>query len=266
MLLQSLNEYKRLIQLSSQLDRDNLDCYKVGNYCDILDENNNWCVGEIIDRENDKLTILFEGSSSIHYKALLLRDNKFDHLRKHTNGYSDIKISAFIEFSFRIDEIYDFKIFSKEILKSFKILFSKIYPKVNLFIDSFSNLNLFSSAFNITQNLRGKTFYKINYFMTNPFIDHRIIKCVSNVVEIIYNYLEIIVYYLKIYKENIKYTQILVEHPKLFLVDKMCSMIASLHEILITLKRIFGRDNRINYFFKVNNYTYLNLYNSFYIY
>ena len=125
--------------------------------------------------------------------------------------------------------------------------------KDNSIISESSNyLSIFANSLDITQNLRGKAFFKLDYFMTNPFNNHNVKEMVGEVVDIIYDYLEIILMYFKFYKDNIRYTEIIRKYPDLFLKDKMCATMSSLYEIMITLKRIFGRDERVNYFFKVN--------------
>jgi len=247
------NEYDRLEKLASEIKKTNLDNYKIGNYCDALDETKNWCVGEIIDRQNDQLKVHFEGWSSKHDIPVFLgKVKKTDHFRKFTKGYSGQKNTAFRTLTFSKEDFLSFKNFTIELKENLKILSQNInILKENINTASSDNLYLFSNALDITQNLRGKAFFKVDYFMTNPFNNQNSKEMVTETIEILYDYLDIVVYYLKIYKDNIQYTEILRKFPDLFLADIICSIVASLYEILFTLKRIFGRDERVNYIYKV---------------
>lgn len=251
------NEYERLEKLSLELKKTNIDNYKVGNYCDALDETKNWCVGEVVDRQNDLLKVHFEGWSSKHDITVLLgKVKKTDHFRKFTRGYTGQKQTAFRTLNFTKEDFLNFKNFVKELKENFNTISSNnSLIKENNLDKPTEILSFFSNALDITQYLRGKALFKLDYFMTNPFNNQNVKEMSSEVVEIIYNYLEIIVCYLLFYKENIQYTEILRKFPDLFLADKVCSIIASFFEILLTLKRIFGSDERVNYFYKVKIFT-----------
>ncbi len=247
------NEYERLEKLALELKKNNIDNYKIGNYCDALDETKNWCVGEVIDRQNDQLKVHFEGWSSKHDIPVLLgKVKKTDHFRKYTKGYTGQKQTAFRTLSFPKEDLLNFKNFVKELNENSKHISINISLLRENNSESTQILSLYCNALDITQNLRGKAFFKLDYFMSNPFNNHNSKEMVSEVVEIIYDYLEIIVFYLRFYKENIQYTEILRKLPDLFLADKICAIIASLYEMLFTLKRIFGKDDRVNYFYRVN--------------
>lgn len=248
------DEYERLEKLSSDLKRTNIDNYKIGNYCDALDETKNWCVGEVLDRQNDQLKIHFEGWSSKHDIPVFLgKIKKTDHFRKYTKGYTGQKQTAFRTLTFPKEDLIKFKNFVKELKDNFNIINKNIntLKENNINPESADYLSFFNNALDITQNLRGKAFFKLDYFMTNPFNNHNCKEMVSQVVEIIYDFLDLIVYYLKFYKENIQYSEILKKYPDLFLADKLCAMVASIYEIIFTLQRIFGKDERVNYFYRV---------------
>jgi hypothetical protein len=247
-------EYERLEKLALDLKKANIDNYKIGDYCDALDENKNWCVGEVIEKQNDQLKVHFEGWSPKHDIPVFLgKVKKTDHFRKFTKGYTGQKQTAFRTLSFPKEDFIDFKNFVKDLKENFKILNKNSnLCQENINSESPDFLTLFDNALDITQNLRGKAFFKLDNFMSNPFNNHNAKEMVSEVVDIIYDYLEIIVCYLKFYKENIQYTEVLRKIPDLFLGDKISSIVASLYEILFTLKRIFGRDERVNYFYRVN--------------
>ena len=251
----TLNEQERLEKLALEIKKINIDNYKIGNYCDALDETKNWCVGEVIDRQNDQIRVHFEGWSSKHDIPVFLgKVKKTDHFRKFTKGYTGQKQTAFRTLNFIKEEFLNFKNLVKGLRENFKLICRNSDSLTeNINGDSSEILTLFSNALDITQNLRGKAFFKLDYFMTNPFNNHNSKEMGAEVVEIIYDYLEIIVSYLQFYKENFQYTEMLRKFPDLFLADKICAIIASLYEMLTTLKRIFGRDERVNYFYRVNH-------------
>lgn len=251
----TFNEFEILEKLASDLKKTNIDNYKIGNYCDALDETKNWCVGEVIDRQNDQLKVHFEGWSSKHDIPVFLgKVKKTDHFRRFTKGYTGQKQTAFRTLSFPKEEILNFKNFIKELKENFKLISSNIGLLRENNSDSTEILSLFSNALDITQNLRGKAFFKLDFFMTNPFNNHNSKEIASEVVEIIYDYLEVIVCYLRFYKDNFQYAEVLRKFLDLFLADKICAIVASLYEMLFTLKRIFGRDERVNYFYRVKFY------------
>lgn len=107
--------------------------------------------------------------------------------------------------------------------------------------------------FEITQNLRGTIFLKVDILMTNSYDAKSLQSSILNVVDILYDYLDFSIEYLEFFKKNLYYQELLEKCQDLFLVDEKAAVIASLFEIFINLKRIFGRDERINNaFFKVN--------------
>ena len=225
-------EYERLIKLSKEIKSSNIDTYDTGNYCDALDETKNWCVGEVLNHQDDQLKIHFDGWSHKHDISVFLgKIKKVDHFRKFTKGYTGQKQTAYRTLNFQKEEFTDFKNLVKE---------TKEKKYVNL-----------KDATEITQIIRGKLFYKLDFFMTNPFnnLNHKEMIC--DIIELIYDYLDLIIIYLNYFKENIFYTEINRKYTELFLVDKNCAFMASIYEILFTLRRIFGKDERVNFFYKV---------------
>lgn len=245
----SQTDYERLEKLANELKKTNIDNYKVGNYCDALDETKNWCVGEVVDRQNDQIKVHFEGWSSKHDIPVLLgKFKKTDHFRKFTKGYSGQKMTAYRTLNFQKEDFLAFKELVQDIKANIQNLLS-----ISSSNEEKNNSVRFilDNALDITQILRGKAFFQLDFFMTNPFNNYNVKEMVGELVDIIYEYLDIIYSYLVFYKENIKYTEINKKFPDLFLVDKNCAIISSLYEVLFTLKRIFGRDERVNYFYKV---------------
>lgn len=105
----------------------------------------------------------------------------------------------------------------------------------------------------ITQNIRGKIFTYIDIFMTNNYDSKQvhITNTVNLVLDLLYEFLDFSIEFLTFYKKNIYILEFLDKHPDLYLVDEKCAFMASSYEILFTLKRIFGRDERVNSFYKV---------------
>ena len=76
-------------------------------------------------------------------------------------------------------------------------------------------------------------------------------KTISNIVELIYDFIDLSIKYLEFFKENFKGIDYLDKFPDLILIDDKCAVLACYYEIIISLKRIFGRDERVNNFYKV---------------
>ena len=50
-------EFRSLQKKLNDLKTIQIDNYFVGNFCDALDLNKQWCVAEVIDRQDDKIKI-----------------------------------------------------------------------------------------------------------------------------------------------------------------------------------------------------------------
>ena len=90
--------------------------------------------------------------------------------------------------------------------------------------------------------------------MTNNYDSKQInlTNCINQVVDLFYDFLDFTVEYLIYFKKHVYILEYLDKHPDLYLIDEKCSFMACYYEIFYTLKRIFGRDERVNSFFKVN--------------
>ncbi len=74
---------------------------------------------------------------------------------------------------------------------------------------------------------------------------------IISLVELIYDFLDFSVQFLTYFKNNLHLVEHLDRYPDLFMIDEKMSVLACYYEIIISLKRIFGRDERVNSFFKV---------------
>ena len=116
-----------------------------------------------------------------------------------------------------------------------------------------SNFTLGDDPLEMTQLIRGEIFIMIDVFMTTlyPTKDTQII--IPFVVELLIDFIDFSVAYLKYLKQNLQILPLLSKFPDLFLIDEKCAVLASLHEIVFTLKRIFGDDKRVSEFYKIHD-------------
>jgi hypothetical protein len=69
-----------------------LDTFQVGNFVDILDENKNWCVGQVIERQGDIVIVHYEGCPpKLDEKVSIKRQLKITHFRRNTRAYTGLK-------------------------------------------------------------------------------------------------------------------------------------------------------------------------------
>ena len=207
------------------------DYFQKGVYCDAMDETRAWCVAEIKDRIDDKIKIHFEGWSNKFDDQYSIKSKKIDIFRRNSKGYSGQKITAYRTLNFNTSD-YDY---SKNLIKEI----------IN------SNFSCLTSPFEITQVLRGKLFTNIDILMTNQYTTNNFNNPINMIVDILYDTLDLIVTYLKFLKENLNLTEILEKYSDFYLINNNFAIVASLNEIMITLKRIFGKDERVSSFYKV---------------
>lgn len=105
----------------------------------------------------------------------------------------------------------------------------------------------------LTQQLRGEVFTYIDILLTTTIVndENKLENIIFELTELFYDFLDFSVSYLDYYKtytSNIKY---LSKHPDIHLVDKNCAILASLYEVILTIKRLFGFDERVGIFFRV---------------
>ena len=227
--------YEQLEKTAIENKPKNSDIFKVGNFCDALDETKNFCVGEIIENQGDQYRVHFEGWSNKHDIIVTIgRTKKIDHFRRNTKGYTGQKMTAYRTLNFQKEEFLQFK----KLIKEQKEIFSSSEIENNINFSYQKILDFFEDANSVTQILRGKIFFKLDYFMTNPFNNQNPKEYVPEIVEVIYDYMDFSKGYFKIFKDFIFLTEINKKFPDLFLVEKSCAINASYYEVLKNLKRI----------------------------
>ncbi len=79
------------------------DLFIKGNFCDAMDETKNWCVAEVIEKNENIIKIHFEGWSAKHDEIINLgnfQKNKVAPFRKHSKLYTGQKKTAFRHYQF----------------------------------------------------------------------------------------------------------------------------------------------------------------------
>lgn len=227
---QEIKRITELIPLTK--DIQNLDYYEIDNYCDALDENRNWCVGQIIERNNNIIKVHFEGWSPKHDICVNVASKKISQFRFYTVGYTGQKREAYRTQPFNEDQF--------NVLKDLLKLITE------------SSLNNFNNAVQATQILRGFIFTNIDICLTKSLPTNSAKSIVLDIADSLYNYLDLSVEYFKFFKNNLFLLDLFVKNENLYLYDTKIAIIASLQEFVITLKRIFARDERTNKFYEVN--------------
>ena len=111
-----------------------------------------------------------------------------------------------------------------------------------------SKFTSLTSPGEVTQIIRGKIFTNIDVFMTNLSSN----QFVKEIVEVLYSFIDLMVEFLVFVKEEIKYSDFLSKNSDYYLVDFKCALFACCYELVITMKRIFGGERRLNEFYKLN--------------
>jgi ubiquitin C-terminal hydrolase len=242
------SESERISKLISESKKIEIDNYFVGNYCDALDQTKNWCIAEVIHRTDDKVKIHFEGWSSKFDEVLSIKSRRLAHFRKFSRGYTGQKSTAFRLYTFKYDD------------------FLEIKSLIRLIIET--NFTCLTDPLEISQILRGKIFTWIDIFMTCPFNLESSSKgknvnedneqlnslkfAVPEILQLLYDFIELFVLYLNFVKENLYISEIIEKYPDLYLIDNKCALFSCYREFLLTIKRIFGKDERTNNFFRLN--------------
>ena len=102
----------------------------------------------------------------------------------------------------------------------------------------------------ITQSLRGRIYTQIDILMTTniPNVNS---SNINDMIEMLYDYLDLSIFYFNYFLKNIHLLDVLEKNPDLHFIDEGCAVLASLYEVVHTLRRIFGFDDRVNFFFKI---------------
>ena len=101
----------------------------------------------------------------------------------------------------------------------------------------------------ITQIIRGKIFTYIDIFMTNSNNESN--EYIERILILLYDFIDLAVQYYIFLRNNIHFIDFVDKNYDLALIDERMSVLACYLEINLFLKRIFGRDERVNSFFKV---------------
>jgi ubiquitin carboxyl-terminal hydrolase 9/24 len=212
-----------------------LDTFQVGNFVDILDENKNWCVGQVIERQGDIVIVHYEGCPpKLDEKVSIKRQLKITHFRRNTRAYTGLKKTAWRNYVFSLDDVKEIEGY----LKSFSE--TQFHPMMD--------------AVEITQTLRGKIFTMIDTFMTTPYSSKEQITAIPAIMNLIFQFINFSVEFFKMYKENLFFVNnFLIKHKDLYLIHNKCAILAGLYDIITTLKRILGEDPRVSEFYKIND-------------
>ena len=227
------NEIQELIELGKSLKSSSLDFFIQGSYCDAIDETKKWCIAEIIERNGDEVIIHFEGWSDNHNKKVNIKKaSQIAHFRKHSKNYTGQVKTAY--------RIYEF-------VESDYIFIKNWIKKI---VDT--NFECFESANEATQILRGKIFTYLDIFMTTNY-SQKSSKIIPLIVSLLYDFIDLVVAYFEYYIKNAYLYDALVKYPDLYLVSTKCAIVSAIPEIVFSLKRIFGCDNRISDFYRSND-------------
>jgi hypothetical protein len=80
--------------------------YKLSNYIDAKDTVNHWCVGQIVDIDEEKnlVKVHFEGWSTRYDELIRRNAPRIGPFRRHTEGYTGQKKNAYRDFKMSITE------------------------------------------------------------------------------------------------------------------------------------------------------------------
>jgi len=229
-------DFEQINEKISKLKNLSIDNFYVGNYVDSLDEAKTWCLGEIMMRNGDVVKVHYEGWSSKFDEVIVKSNkimsikkvNKINHFRRYSKGYTGQKRNAYRDYNYNENDF-----------NTLKTLINNI--KDNEFRGYEPLL--------MTQLVRGRIFTFLDIFMTNNSKDND--EFIVSLVELIYDFIDFSVQFLTYFKNNLHLVEHLDRYPDLFMIDEKMSVLACYYEIIISLKRIFGRDERLNSFFKV---------------
>jgi len=234
-----IEEFRSLQKKLNDLKTIQIDNYFVGNFCDALDLNKQWCVAEVIDRQDDKIKIHFEGwSNKFDEELYISKSRKITHFRRFSQGYTGQKSTAYRLYNFNHEDFLEIKNLIQEIKNK-----------------KFENLE---DPLQITQILRGKIFTFIDIFMTcNLTKSNQDISETENIVIMIVglliDYLHLALEFLEYCKNNLKYSEVIEKYNDVFLIDKTSAIMASYFEFVLTITRIFGLDQRTSVFYTYND-------------
>jgi hypothetical protein len=229
-------DFEQINEKISKLKNLSIDNFYVGNYVDSLDEAKTWCLGEIMMRNGDVVKVHYEGWSSKFDEVIVKSNkimsikkvNKINNFRRYSKGYTGQKRNAYRDYNYNENDF-----------NTLKTLINNI--KDNEFRGYEPLL--------MTQLVRGRIFTFLDIFMTNNSKDND--EFIVSLVELIYDFIDFSVQFLTYFKNNLHLVEHLDRYPDLFMIDEKMSVLACYYEIIISLKRIFGRDERVNSFFKV---------------
>ncbi len=110
-----------------------------------------------------------------------------------------------------------------------------------------------------TQKLRGEVFTYIDIIMTTIIVneipeENKTNIIVNDITELLYDYLDFTILYLDYYRQNTHLLKYLPKNAELYLVESNCAVLAGLYEVLFTVKRIFGFDERVAVFYRVSSH------------
>lgn len=204
----------------------------VGSYIDSKDTTGNWCVSKVIkhDLEQGKLVIRYDGWSSKWDMDVHKTSSKIAPFRTYSQLYTGQRKIAIRDWSFSIEELDETEARLRDMLKS--------------------DLKC-EDAYCTTQFIRGHVFTLIDCLLVNTFKNkaemHKSVEFFGTVIEFI-------VEWMKKAKELLpKYYEALT-NSELFKSDNDTALACAWPELLFTLKRLFGLDERTCKFFKSNSY------------
>lgn len=198
-----------------------------GLYVDAKDSVNSWCVATVLDIDQQRIKLHYDGWSHKWESWLPIQSDKLAPFRMHSRRYTGQNKLAIREWVLTDSEL----------------------DRVEATLLELMNSGYAWPAQSLTQFLRGELFNLVDCIMTWSFSSKteftRSIKFFEGVIEFIVNWLQFSVPFLK--KFN-------AASPQAFLTDSEVAVVAAWPEMNYILSRLFGDDPRCNVFFAVINY------------
>ena len=200
----------------------------MGRYIDAKDSSNHWCTARVVDLDSTSLLLHLDGWSAKWDERVSLKSSRLAPFRRYSSAGQGVPVSPVREeWVFSVQEVVS------------------VQGRVRLLCESEMQVG---SAYEATQFLRGELFVLVDCLLTRSFQPaevHTVLQFLASVIDLVLCYLQLPEVYTHLSAGQAT--------PELYLTDTNVAVALAYSDLITTLERVMGGEERTSRFFKTHN-------------
>lgn len=201
---------------------------QVGRYIDVKDSSNQWCSARVVEQDSTSLLLHMDGWSAKWDERVSLKSTRLAPFRRYSSAGKGLPVSPVREeWSFSVEEVL------------------RVQSRLRCLCEREMRVE---SAYEATQFLRGELFVLVDCLLTRSFQSSDL----HIVLEFLASVIDLALCYLKLPEMHIHLSTGQTT-PELYLTDSSVAVALAYPDLMTTLERVMGGEERTSRFFKTHN-------------